>query len=258
MKFKNLNTAVLIVTLSLLLGMACSHQSNETAIITMPKLTPINVDVNSETKTKLITPLLLPEIAPIKEQHKITVLPVPFTVQAPFANWELPYQEACEEASMIMAGEYFKGNKKLQLDPAYADAEILKLVEWETNHGFAQDVTAQEVASILKDYYTLEASVAKYNPQVIKQAILNRKLVLLPAAGRLLGNPYFRRPGPLYHMLVVKGFEGDEFITNDPGTKRGESFRYNESILAYAVHDWNGGQVEKGEHVMIIVDKINK
>jgi hypothetical protein len=256
MRFKNLKIVVLITTLSLLLGVACSHQTNEIVTTTMPKLAPLNL--NSETEIKVITPLLKPEVTPTREQHKITVLPVPFTPQAPFANWELPYQEACEEASMIMAGEYFKGNKKLQLDPVYANTEILKLVEWETNHGFAQDVTAQEVASILKDYYTLEASVVKYNPQVIKQAILDRKLVLLPVAGRLLENPYFRRPGPLYHMLVVKGFEGDEFITNDPGTKRGENFRYNESILAYAVHDWNGGQVEKGERVMIIVDKINK
>lgn len=258
MRFKNLNLVILIAALSLLSGVACSRQSNKIVTISTPKSAPINVNVNSGAETKLIPPTSLSDVVPIKEQHKITILPVPFTSQAPFANWEMPYQEACEEASMIMAGEYFKGNKKLQLDPSYADAEILKLVEWETNHGFAQDVTAQEVASILKDYYALGASVVKYNPQVIKQAILERKLVLLPAAGRLLGNPYFRRPGPLYHMLVVKGFEDNEFITNDPGTKRGENFRYNESILAYAVHDWNGSQVEKGEQVMIIVDKVNK
>ena len=30
-------------------------------------------------------------------------LPVPFTPQAPHANWELPYQEACEEAAVLMS-----------------------------------------------------------------------------------------------------------------------------------------------------------
>ncbi|MCR4279964.1 MAG: hypothetical protein NUV82_00890, partial [Candidatus Komeilibacteria bacterium] len=33
-------------------------------------------------------------------------LDVPFMSQAPHANWDLPYQEACEEASLIMV-DYF-------------------------------------------------------------------------------------------------------------------------------------------------------
>ena len=44
--------------------------------------------------------------------------------------------------------------------------------------------------------------------------------VLLPAAGRLLRNPYFSGQGPLYHMLVVKGYTRDgKIITDDPGTR---------------------------------------
>jgi hypothetical protein len=257
MRFKGLTIFVLVIVLSLLLGSACSRQPNKTTVGSISQSAPVDINVDSEVKVKLpVVEPTAPNIVPIKEQHKITILPVPFTSQAPFANWDLPYQEACEEASMIMAAEYFKGNKKLQLDPTYADQEILKLVEWETSNGFTQDITAQEVATVLKNYYALEASVVQYNPRVIKEAILEHKLVLLPAAGRLLGNPYFRRPGPVYHMLVVKGFEDNEFITNDPGTRRGENFRYNELILARAVHDWNNGKVEEGQQVIIIVNKV--
>jgi len=188
--------------------------------------------------------------------HAIKILRIPFTVQAPYAKWGLPYQEACEEASMVMVGEYFKNNKTLRLEPAYADQEILKLVEWQKkNRGFYEDTTAAEVASILKDYYGLQARVVDYDPAVIKREVAAGHPVLLPAAGRKLGNPYFRRPGPLYHMLVVKGYQGNEFITNDPGTKRGENYRYQESALKRAVHDWNGGKVDKGQQVMVIVSK---
>lgn len=193
-------------------------------------------------------------------KHSIVILPVPFTVQAPQANWSAPYQDACEEASMIMAAEYLKGGKKGKLDLVYANREILKLVQWQKkNRGFYESTTASEVVSILKDYYSIQARVVKYEAAKIKQALDKKQIVLLPAAGRKLGNQYFQRPGPLYHMLVVKGYQGDEFITNDPGTKRGENFRYTEKVLADAVHDWNNGEVIKGESVMIVVDGlINK
>lgn len=191
--------------------------------------------------------------------HNIKILPVPFTVQAPQANWGMPYQEACEEASMVMAAEYFKGLKKGKLNVIYANREILKLVQWQKkNRGFYEDTTASEVVSILKDYYSLQARVEKYDPVKIKEVIDRKQIVLLPTAGRQLGNPYFTRPGPLYHMLVVKGYQGDEFIVNDPGTKRGENWRYKESVLASATHDWNNGQVDEGESVMIIVEGLIK
>src|SRR5687767_2969126 len=36
-------------------------------------------------------------------------LPVPFTPQAPTGNWDTIHNEACEEASAIMANAYFSG-----------------------------------------------------------------------------------------------------------------------------------------------------
>ncbi|MFZ5390901.1 MAG: C39 family peptidase [Patescibacteria group bacterium] len=201
------------------------------------------------------SPEVEPKDNPVpKVEHIITVLPVPFTTQAPKVNWDLPYQEACEEASIIMAVEYFKGNRISRLEPDYADKEILKLVAWQKQElGFYEDTTAQEVASILQNYFKLTAEVEDYDPLKIKDYIRQGKLVLLPAAGRLLNNPNFRRPGPLYHMLVVKGFTDEEFITNDPGTRNGFNYRYTPDIFALAVHDWNGGNVTEGRQVMVIV-----
>jgi len=192
-----------------------------------------------------------------KPASKIRILPVPFTSQAPYAKWDSTHQEACEEASMLMVAEYVKKTKGVVLSPEYAEAEILKLIDWETKYLFAQDVTAAETVKILQDYYNISATVVPYSAARIKQEIDASRPVIIPAAGRLLKNPYFRRPGPLYHMLVIVGYDGDEFIVNDPGTKRGQWFRYKEKILSRAVHDWNGGQVEKGERVMIVFQKQN-
>jgi len=79
-----------------------------------------------------------------------------------------------------------------------------------------------------------------------------------------LNNPNFKQPGPIYHMLVIKGYNSWEFITNDPGTRKGNSFKYPYSTLINAVHDWNhdlavGGMTEaemaQGAKVMIAVSR---
>jgi len=58
-------------------------------------------------------------------------LDVPFTTQAPHANWDFPYQEACEEASALTVHYYYEGDT---FTPDIADREILDLVEWENDH----------------------------------------------------------------------------------------------------------------------------
>ena len=74
----------------------------------------------------------------------------------------------------------------------------------------------------------------------IKKEISENHPVILPTAGRLLGNPYFRQPGPIYHMVVAIGYSGNTIIVQDVGTRRGENYKYNENILFNAIHDWTG------------------
>jgi len=208
--------------------------------------------------SSLILAAQLPNNVPVSSStagHSITILRVPFTPQAPYAKWDAIHEEACEEAAMLMAAEYYKGNKTLLLSPKLADQAILQLVEWETKNNYGESITASEVVKVLKDYYGLNGQVQPFDSVKIKQAVKDKKVVLLPTAGRELKNPYFRRPGPVYHMLLVRGFEGNEFIVNDPGTKRGENYRYTTKILSQAVHDWNDGKVSKGKQLMIIVSK---
>jgi hypothetical protein len=188
--------------------------------------------------------------------HEVN-LAVPFTSQAPYANWELPYQEACEEASLIMLDAFMKGETSLARDEA--DRRILALVEWQkTRFGYYEDTTAEETAAIAREYYGYAEARAlplKALSDALAQ-VEKGNAVIVPAAGRLLKNPYFRGQGPLYHMLVIKGVTKDgKIITNDPGTRRGADFLYDPETLWNAIHDWNGGDVAHGAKLMIAVGK---
>lgn len=180
---------------------------------------------------------------------------VPFSSQAPHANWDDPYQEACEEISLIMA-KYFLEEKTL--NPDSADKEILDLVAYETSVGLPYDVTIAELAKVAEDHYGLTARIeTDVTVESIKKELATGNPVIIPAAGRDLGNPYFSGEGPWYHMLIIVGYDGKNFITNDPGTRRGEGYKYSYETLVSAIHDWTGvkEEIRNGKKAMLIVTK---
>ncbi|MBI3255635.1 MAG: C39 family peptidase [Candidatus Andersenbacteria bacterium] len=183
-------------------------------------------------------------------------LAVPFTPQAPHANWEDPYGELCEEASVLMAISYIRGEKIP--NPDIANTKLLEIKAFEDKRfGYYKDTTAAETAIIFKEFYTYDKVQLLEKPTVqdIRAALAAGKLVIVPAAGRMLANPYFQTPGPLYHMLVIKGYTDDgKFITNDPGTRRGADFLYTQENVMNAIHDWHGDEhIERGRQVVIVV-----
>lgn len=181
---------------------------------------------------------------------------VPFTPQAPLGDWSLPYQEACEEASLTMAAHFLLN--KGQFTPQSANTEILDLVNFVEKEGYPIDITAAETVDVARRYFG-ESLYVELSDEItisnIKNILAGGGLVIMPFAGRQLPNPHFSSPGPLYHMLVVKGYNESSFITNDPGTRFGSNFKYSYEALLSANHDWNNGDVEKGKKVMIIINK---
>jgi len=180
---------------------------------------------------------------------------VPFQPQAPFANWDQLHDEACEEASIVIAKYYLEGKS---LSAEEMDQEIIQMVDWEIkNWGSHKDLTVAESVELGKSYYGLNGLETKTINSVddIKYEISQNHLVIVPAAGRLLGNPYYRSPGPIYHMLIVMGYNSNIIITNDIGTRRGENYEYAENIFYNAIHDWNGSpeNIEGGQKVMIVI-----
>ncbi len=180
---------------------------------------------------------------------------VPFTPQAPHARWDALHQEACEEASVLMVLRYFSGQRISGADDA--ERGILHLVAANEALGFGIDDTAEEAAALLLSQDSSLSVALLKNPSVhdLKSALSMGSLVIVPAAGQQLFNPYFQTPGPRYHMLVLRGYTDDFAIANDPGTRNGWQFAYRWDVLMNAIHDWNGGDVESGEKVVIIVRK---
>lgn len=182
-------------------------------------------------------------------------LAVPFTPQAPHANWDLPYQEACEEASAYMVSLYYQGVASGLVDPDVADAALWELVTFQNDlFGDYLDTTAVQTAQFIDQFYNLSTDVVE-DPTVdqIKAEIAAGRPVIVPAAGRELGNPNFSGAGPVYHMLVIKGYTETQFITNDPGTRNGEDYVYDIDVLMSAMGDWNDGDPANGASRVIFV-----
>lgn len=180
-------------------------------------------------------------------------LDVPFTSQAPYGDWSMPYQEACEEASITMVDAFYRGLNGT-IVPADAKTLIDSIVAFENKTiGEYKDTSAQQTADIMKGFFGYtDVRVVPYSEMNMRRAVANGYPVIIPADGKMLPNPNFRNGGPPYHMVVVKGYLKDRWITDDPGTRNGKDFTYTFAELANAAHDWNGGDVIHGKAVMIV------
>lgn len=182
-------------------------------------------------------------------------LAVPFTTQAPHANWDETHNETCEEASILMVREYYDGVTGI-IPPDEAETKLMALVAYQNEHyGFFEDTSATETKRLVETRWPdLEVKILPVTGlDDVKQWIAAGVPVIIPADGKALPNPNFRNGGPPYHMLVVRGYTQDHFITNDPGTRKGENFLYTYRGLLDATHDWNGGDVPNGEKVMLVI-----
>jgi len=175
----------------------------------------------------------------------IFIADVPFTAQAPLAEWSDPrQQDGCEETSVIMAMYWVKEEA---LSPNKAKEEILKISHWqEDNHQIYADTSARDTADwLIKEYFKHPLVEVKYDIRVadIINELKKGNLVLVPAQGQRLLNPNFTPPGPERHMVLVRGYDPNtaEFITNDPGTRRGEEYRYPADVLFNAIEDYPTG-----------------
>lgn len=167
------------------------------------------------------------------------VLDVPFTDQAPNGNWDR--NEDCEETSITMARAYLTGDTSDTVPPTEAQQSIAALKKWEgENIGYNANTGAYATSHMAEGAFNLKVDQIKdYTANDLKRALADHHVVLLPINARLLGNPTYADSGPLYHMIVVRGYDADGFIVNDPGTVNGDSNVYSFDTLHNAAADWN-------------------
>jgi hypothetical protein len=179
-------------------------------------------------------------------------LTVPFTSQAPEKNWSEPWQDACEEAAVLMLDAYYKS---YQLSPLFSRDEMLKMVNWEEGKGWGLSIEMVKVKE-LANWYMFSSTKVIENPTIeqIKRFLANNQPVLVVADGKELPNPHYRNGGPAYHALIIRGYDSTQFITNDPGTQFGENYKYKFDDLMNSIHDWNDGNVKSGRKVVMVVE----
>jgi hypothetical protein len=216
-----------------------------------------------------------------------------FSSQAPYFKWDNLHDEACEEASLLMTHNYLVGTAELEIRTA--EDEIQKMVTFQKSYfGSHKDLTAEEMIDLAEEFYEEKYQLIELVPKKIideeetadsaeprnadfseeensptevdlekieymKKELSKGNLFIAPMAGRELENPYFRVPGPLYHVLVVIGYDDfkKEFITHDPGTRRGENYHYSYEIIWKAIHDFPGkkSDILEGTKNVILIKK---
>lgn len=207
---------------------------------------------NVSTSTKNALPIAEPVVLKKEIPQKIN-LAVPFTSQAPEKNWNQPWQDACEEAAVLMLDAYYKGYK---LSPIFSRDEILKMVLWEEEtNAWGRSIEIEKIQSLIA-FYSKKSSHIVEDPTVdqIKQFVASGSPVYVVADGKILPNPHFQHGGPAYHALIIRGYTETSFITNDPGTQFGENYVYKYTDLMNAIRDWNGGDVVHGKRVVLVIE----
>lgn len=254
--------ALLGATVAALFSLVTLEPQKSTAPATTRLITPTPQTTAATptnfSPTPLVTPT--PSTPPTEQPLPATVdMAVPFAIQAPNNKWDAYHEETCEEAAVLMAVYWQRGETMAVIPSADIERQLHEITDWETQTwGYWQDTTAAETTQILTDKYHLQASISDaVSETTIKRALADGHLVLLPTAGQLLGSPYYTPPGPPYHFLVIRGYtKQGTFITNDAGTRQGRGYEFPVDTVLNAIHDWTGNRdtITSGQKRMIIVD----
>ena len=161
---------------------------------------------------------------------------VPFTSQAPLGEWDDPrQQDACEEAVVLMSMAWV--NRRSYFSRDEWRQKILELADFQMDrYGEHRDTSLEDIIDRMYfDYFSYKNVRVEnvFSVQDIINEIEKGNIVLLPTNGQELKNPNFKNPGPERHMVLVKGYDykKKQFITNDPGTRNGADYYYEEDLL---------------------------
>jgi len=217
------------------------------------KTSQVSVEVGLPTKTPILSETAQPK-SPSIPPKEFLIKGVSFQPQAPSGDWSEKYNEACEETSIILV-KYFYDSQRINATDM--DGQIGRLVDWQNeNWGGQKNLTVAKTLLLAQNVYGINGSVIKdVTIEDIKEQISNGRPVILPTAGKSLGNPYFRSPGPVYHMVVAIGYTNSTIVVQDVGTKYGENYSYSQTVLFNAIHDWMGDEntIDQGPKNILVL-----
>jgi len=199
--------------------------------------------------------------ATAKKTERIISHTVPFTAQAPFGEWTDPHQqEGCEESTSLMAVLWARGETEITKEAAKKEILAISAFEADKYDNYHDTSASNTLKIIINEYFNYAKAEFRENSNLgeIKNELALGNVLILPMDGKKLKNPNFSHGGPERHMIVIKGYDAHtgEFITNDPGTRRGESYRYAEVTIDSAWRDYLSGThvpIKKIEKNLIII-----
>jgi hypothetical protein len=164
-----------------------------------------------------------------------------FIQQAPDKNWSEPWQDACEEASLITVDYFYKNISSVTTEENHN--AILKMIEFENTQNFTSDMNISQMTVVAQKYLNYQTKIIN-SPSVndLKEYLVQNIPIIVPANGKILyqENKHFNDGGPYYHNIVILGYDDtkNQFIVHDVGTKAGAYFHYSYSLLMESIHDF--------------------
>lgn len=199
-----------------------------------------NLETRPEAKseTKETSVVAQPKTEPSAQIKDSAILPVPFTLQGPLNNLNI-HEESCEEAAGLMYHYYLEGqytfNGSTVIPPQKANDDMIAMKNWQVkNYGSEPDLSIEKLGLFMREYYGYRYKTFKnINRDDIRREVSAGNPVLVPVMTHSLKNPMYGRENT-YHILVIKGYNAQNVITNDAGV-RGENQEYSWDILFSAI-----------------------
>jgi hypothetical protein len=190
--------------------------------------------------------------------HQITTAFIP---QSPEKNWQEPWQDSCEEASLLTVKYYYQ--KTTPSLPTLLN-DYQHIFSYENQNGWTHDVNLKQISQISSILFKLKPIIV-INPTIdnIKEYLLQDVPVIVPANGKILyqENKHFKSEGPWYHNLVILGYDDAtaQFTVHDVGTQFGAYYKYSYSLLMSSIHDFppsgNKEDINTGDKKILILLK---
>lgn len=234
---------LLLVLLAITVLLFGAWQEKKLKQVVKPAVVTPTAPAVTDQKTVDTTPIAeVKPAAPVETTPETISRTTPFTTQAPKITWDSFHEEMCEEASLLVAAAWFRGDTRSSIPVDEAEAALIDLSVWEKAHlGTDVSTTVAETARVATEKLQIPSDKVKivtlHSVDDLKKEVA-KGVVIAPFAGRLLGNPHFTGEGPRYHMSVIIGYDRKNFTVHDVGTRYGAYYQYPQMKLWEALHDF--------------------
>lgn len=161
---------------------------------------------------------------------------------ATWAKYEEPYQNFCEEASLLNWYYYL-----IWKDPSLNeyDKDLLKLkeiedllFEWWYKHTSLED-TLKLLIAFQDEQEVFWEIIESPTFQIIKEHINKWNLIIAPLYWKWLSNNLFIWWWPIYHNLIIKWYTEQNFIVNEVWVSKWDWYNYKIDIIMGNIHNFD-------------------